>query len=104
MPQAVKKDDMPKGIHLDAKGRVIDNRGHVISLTPGSVATLKINQKGDDKNKRRVKEILKMGRFGANLQEQRKDSQFYDNDIEFNGNKRERRKLGAFSFIEQGTY
>ncbi len=90
----------PQGIRIDHLGRMVDSEGNVIDMKIGPVSTMKINQKKEQE--RRVKQMLKLQRdtFGGS----KREGKFYDPALEEAKRKRERKKLGAFSFVEQGTY
>jgi len=91
----------PQGIRVDEHGRMVDSQGNVVDMKIGLISTMKINQKREQE--KRVKQMLKLQKdsYGIGL---KREGKFYDPKLEEARRKRERKKLGAFSFVEQGTY
>ncbi len=91
----------PSGVRVDDRGRFIDAEGNLVNMQPGLISTLKINQKRE--KERRVRQLIKLEKdpFSAAA---RRESKYYDPAVEEAQRRRDRRKLGAFSFVEQGTF
>jgi len=95
------KEPHPANVKIDDKGQFVDADGNVMQVKTGLISTLKINQKKEQE--RRLKQMMKMQKetFGSAA---KRESKYFDSSLEEAQRKRERRKLGAFSFVEQGTY
>jgi hypothetical protein len=78
--------------------------GNILSLNKAS--ELKINQKTAQKDTK-TKDLLKLKKFGEthafsnDILAKRK---FFDSSLDSKLNKRDRRKTGAFNFIQEGTF
>lgn len=94
-----KRQEGSSGLHVDQSGLVVDKEGNPIKMKAEPIATTMYNQKRELTSKPRQIIGLQKNLFGFKM-----EGSYYDPAIQQAKRRREKRKLCAFSFIEEGTY
>ncbi|TNV80669.1 hypothetical protein FGO68_gene10507 [Halteria grandinella] len=103
-----KPEERPKAVFWDSQGRLLDDKGNILNLKQST--ELKINQKNQlqTANNNRVKDLLKMKKYGEikamNQEMMLSKRKFFDPALDSKLNKRDRKKSGAFNFVQEGTF
>eukprot|EP00347_Sterkiella_histriomuscorum_P009929 403339332 len=94
-------ESKPKQVFLDEQGRLIDENGNVLNVKQAT--ELKINQKSQKDNK--VRDLLNMKKYGqATSSDILSKRKFFDSSLDVQYNKRDKKKNGAFNFVEEGVF
>ena len=86
---------------MDAQGRMVDEKGNVISMKPQKEFKVNQNTQKDTQTKN-LERIIRMGKHVAQSKQEQK-KKFFDQALEQSAqtiSKREKRRSGGFNFIE----